>query len=61
MVEFCQSEGVVVMGYSPFGSLVARHGSTVEGPKIDDPVLSSIAQKYGKTTPQIVLRWQVSI
>ncbi|XP_028039842.1 aldo-keto reductase AKR2E4-like isoform X1 [Bombyx mandarina] len=59
MVEFCQSEGVVVMGYSPFGSLVARHGSTVEGPKMDDPVLSSIAQKYGKTTPQIVLRWQI--
>lgn len=47
------------MGYSPFGSLVMRYGIQFPGPKIDEPVLVEIANKYNKTTPQIVLRWQV--
>ncbi|XP_072937720.1 aldo-keto reductase AKR2E4-like [Epargyreus clarus] len=59
LVQYAQSEGLVVMAYSPFGSLVSRHGMQFSGPKIDDPVLSAIGEKYGKTTPQVVLRWLV--
>ncbi|XP_052757097.1 aldo-keto reductase AKR2E4-like isoform X2 [Galleria mellonella] len=59
LVSYAQSQGVIVMGYSPFGSLVTRFGETKPGPKIDDPTLMKIAQKYGKTTPQVVLRWLV--
>lgn len=47
------------MAYSPFGSLVLRYGEQQPGPKIDDPTLVEMAQKYNKTTPQIALRWLV--
>ncbi|XP_045508241.1 aldo-keto reductase AKR2E4-like isoform X1 [Colias croceus] len=59
LVEYAQNQGLVVMGYSPFGSLVKRHGLEMSGPRIDDPILTSIAKKYSKTTPQVVLRWLV--
>ncbi|KAL0859326.1 hypothetical protein ABMA27_011126 [Loxostege sticticalis] len=59
LVGFAESEGIVVMGYSPFGSLVMRFGMLFPGPKPTDPVLVDIAKKYGKTTPQVVLRWLV--
>ncbi|KAF9416550.1 hypothetical protein HW555_006125 [Spodoptera exigua] len=59
LIAFAKAEGIVVMGYSPFGSLVMRFGMEFPGPKMDDPVLTSLAQKYGKTPAQIVLRWLV--
>ncbi|XP_053617228.1 aldo-keto reductase AKR2E4-like [Plodia interpunctella] len=61
LVSHCQSRGIAVMAYSPFGFLVTRtrHNSTTPPPKIDDPVLVKIAQKYGKTTGQIVLRYSL--
>lgn len=61
LVDYAQSEGIVVMGYSPFGSLVMRYGMLFPGPRIDNPILVEIATKYRKTTPQIVLRWLVSL
>ncbi|KAJ8704711.1 hypothetical protein PYW07_011899 [Mythimna separata] len=59
LINFARSENIIVVGYSPFGSLVMRYGKQFPGPKIDDPVLVEIAQKYGKTTAQVVLRWLV--
>ncbi|XP_046974879.1 aldo-keto reductase AKR2E4-like isoform X1 [Vanessa cardui] len=59
LVDYAQSQGVVVMGFSPFGSLVMRYGMHFPGPKLDNPLLVEIADKYGKTTPQVVLRWLV--
>nr|QLI62145.1 alcohol dehydrogenase 4 [Streltzoviella insularis] len=60
LVSYAQSQGIVVMGYSPFGSLVSRFGVPPgSGPSIDDPTLVEIAKKHGKTTPQVVLRWLV--
>ncbi|XP_013175996.1 PREDICTED: aldo-keto reductase AKR2E4-like [Papilio xuthus] len=59
IIEYAKSESMVVMGYSPFGSLVMRYGMQFPGPKIDEPILVEIARKYNKTTPQVVLRWQV--
>ncbi|XP_026325405.1 aldo-keto reductase AKR2E4-like [Hyposmocoma kahamanoa] len=59
LVDFAQSNDIVVMGYSPFGSLVNRYDMPLPPPRIDDPVLVEIAEKYGKTTPQVVLRWAV--
>lgn len=61
LVSYAQSQGVVVMGYSPFGSLVMRFGILFPGPRIDNPMLTEIAKKYKKTTPQVVLRWLVSV
>ncbi|XP_047524178.1 aldo-keto reductase AKR2E4-like isoform X2 [Pieris napi] len=59
LVNFAQKEGITVMGYSPLGSLVPRYGMQLPGPKMDDPILVEIARKYGKTVPQVVLRWLV--
>ncbi|XP_053621214.1 aldo-keto reductase AKR2E4-like isoform X2 [Plodia interpunctella] len=59
LVTFAQSQGLVVMGYSPFGSLVRRFGMMFPGPRIDDPTLVKAAERHGKTTPQVVLRWLV--
>jgi diketogulonate reductase-like aldo/keto reductase len=47
LVNYCQSEGIVVEAYSP----LAR------GKRINDPQIAKIAQKYHKTPAQIFLRW----
>ncbi|XP_026332006.1 aldo-keto reductase AKR2E4-like, partial [Hyposmocoma kahamanoa] len=56
LVDFCKEQNIVVMAYSPFGSLTSSEGPP---PKADDPVLLGIAQKYKKTPHQIVLRYLV--
>lgn len=60
LVSFCHAHDITVMGYSPLGTMVPRFGTTLPGPKLDDPALLGIAEKYGKTAAQVVLRWQVS-
>ncbi|KAL4707238.1 hypothetical protein ACJJTC_008319 [Scirpophaga incertulas] len=59
LVVHCQKLGVAVMAYSPFGFLVARKSENSPPPRVDDPILVQIADKYKKTTPQIVLRYLV--
>ncbi|KAJ8707010.1 hypothetical protein PYW08_011144 [Mythimna loreyi] len=58
ILDYCKSQNIVVMGYTPFGSLFSKEPER-PAPKIDDPTLTEIAKKYGKTTPQIVLRYLV--
>ncbi|CAH0402853.1 unnamed protein product [Chilo suppressalis] len=59
LVSHCQNLGIAVMAYSPFGFLVARKDREAPPPRADDPVLVRMAQKYGKTTAQIVLRYLI--
>nr|AEW46858.1 seminal fluid protein CSSFP009 [Chilo suppressalis] len=59
LVSHCQNLGIAVMAYSPFGFLVARKDREAPPPRADDPVLIRMAQKYGKTTAQIVLRYLI--
>ncbi|KAI5634221.1 aldo/keto reductase family domain-containing protein [Phthorimaea operculella] len=59
LVSHCQKQGVAVMAYSPFGFLVSRKREDVPPPRYDDPTLVKMAQKYGKTMGQIVLRYLV--
>ncbi len=49
LVEYCKKHDIVVQAYSP---LAHGHG-------LNDPVLQDIANKHGKTTAQIMLRWLV--
>lgn len=49
LIKFCQKHDIVVEAYSP---LAHGHG-------LDDPVLQAMAQKHGKSTAQIMLRWLV--
>lgn len=48
LLKFCQERGIQVVAYCPL-----MHG------KLDDPVLLDLAQKYGKSPAQIVLRWHL--
>lgn len=51
LVDYCSSKGIVVEAFSPFG----RGMLTKE--IMDNQILKSIAEKYGKTVAQVVLRW----
>ncbi|EWC43957.1 hypothetical protein DRE_01309 [Drechslerella stenobrocha 248] len=47
LVEYCQQKGIVVVAYSPL----------TRGVRLGDPVIKQVAEKYGKTPAQVVLRW----
>ena len=49
--EFCESKGIQVQAYSP----VARMNPKL----VNHPVLVKLANKYKKTVPQIILRWDI--
>ncbi|MFC6275395.1 aldo/keto reductase [Levilactobacillus tangyuanensis] len=48
--KFDTDNGLINEGYSPIG-----HGHLI----LEDPVIAKLADKYGKSPAQIVLRWQV--
>ncbi|MBL7814215.1 MAG: aldo/keto reductase [Saprospiraceae bacterium] len=45
--DYCQKNNIQLQAYTPL----------MRGQKLDDPRLVAIAQKHGKTSAQIVLRW----
>lgn len=47
IVKYCSEKGIVVVAYSPL----------TQGTRLKDPVITKLADKYGKTPAQIVLRW----
>ncbi|CAG9795223.1 unnamed protein product [Diatraea saccharalis] len=58
LVEYCQSHNIVVVAYSPFGTMVPGQGPPDSPePKLNNPTLVAIAKKYGKTVTQITLRY----
>ena len=51
-VAYGRAHGIVTVSWSPLGQ-----GSDL----LSDPTLQAIAQKYGKTTAQVVLRWNIEL
>lgn len=51
LVDFCHEQNIAVMAYSPVARMDKRLHET--------PVLKEIAKKYGKTTSQVILRWDI--
>ncbi len=47
IMKCCRANGIVVEAYSPL----------TQGVRLDDPTISTIAKKYGKTAAQIMIRW----
>lgn len=45
--DFCTENGIVLEAYSPL----------TKGKKLNDPNLKRIAEKYNKTTAQVLIRW----
>lgn len=49
------------MSYSPLGMIVPRPLLENLIPNPEGPVIAKIAQKYGKTATQVVIRYLVSV
>jgi diketogulonate reductase-like aldo/keto reductase len=47
LMEFCQKNKIQLEAYSPL----------TKGQRLNDPSLTSIAKKYGKSSAQIMIRW----
>ncbi|MFT4946203.1 MAG: 2,5-diketo-D-gluconate reductase B [Natronomonas sp.] len=47
LLSYCQQSDVILTGYSPLAN----------GGAIDDDLLADIGRKYGKTGPQVAIRW----
>jgi alcohol dehydrogenase (NADP+) len=52
LLEFCREKGIVFLAFAPLG-----HGIR-PGP-LDDPIISAIAARVGKTPAQVLLAWAV--
>lgn len=47
LLRYCQQNGVILTGYSPLAN----------GGAIDDDVLADVGSRYGKSGPQVAIRW----
>lgn len=47
LLKYCQDNDILLTGYSPLAN----------GGLVDDDVLAEIGQRYGKTGPQVAIRW----
>lgn len=56
---FCKAEGITITAYSPLGS-GDRPWATKDDPVLlDDQRIKAIGDKHGKTSAQIILKWQI--
>ena len=51
LLTYCEKAGIAFEAWSPLGG--------TGGKLLDDPVLKKIAGKYGKSTAQVILRWDL--
>ena len=51
IIDWCTREGVAVQAYSP----------VVQATRMDDPLLKPVAEKYGKTPAQVLIRWSLQM
>ncbi len=52
LLEFCKQKGIVFLAFAPLG-----HG--IKPGPLEDPVISAIAARVGKTPAQVLLAWAV--
>ena len=52
LLEFCKQKGIVFLAFAPLG-----HG--MKPGLLEDPVISAIAARLGKTPAQVLLAWAV--
>lgn len=49
LLEYCRSKGTILEAYSPL----------TRGTRLNDPIIVETAEKYGKTSAQIMLKWVI--
>jgi aldehyde reductase len=59
LISFCKSRGITVTGYSPMGSPDSPYFKVGMPRLLEDPKLKEVAQLYGKSVGQVVLRYLV--
>jgi methylglyoxal/glyoxal reductase len=51
LVAYCEKQGIACEAWSPLGG--------TGGKILDEPILKKIADKYGKSVAQVILRWDL--
>uniref|UniRef100_F7CBN0 Aldo-keto reductase family 1 member A1 n=4 Tax=Equus TaxID=9789 RepID=F7CBN0_HORSE len=59
LIAHCQARGLEVTAYSPLGSSDRAWRDPNEPVLLEEPVVLALAEKYGRSPAQILLRWQV--
>lgn len=56
-----EQRGIATQAWSPLGGVYVYRGPAGDEPKnaLEDPVITAIAERHGKTPAQIVLRWHI--
>ncbi|KAM9244961.1 LOW QUALITY PROTEIN: aldo-keto reductase family 1 member A1-like [Dugong dugon] len=59
LIAHCHAHGLEVTAYSPLGSSDRPWWDPDEPVLLEDPVVLALAEKYGRSPAQVLLRWQV--
>ena len=60
LIKFCNSLDIVPESWSPLGGTAWQDGKVREN-LLENEVIKAIGDKYGKSTAQVILRWNIDL
>ena len=61
LIDLCQKHGIVVSSYGSLGRPGTPENDSEDPVLLDDPLIQSLAKKYGRTPAHIALRFLVKM